>query len=99
MDTEPTELFGGCLKVGLGTWLLAHPGAFSSSSTFSVIAVIPEWAWGGFLLCAGVGRMAALRRGAVPWRRLACLIGFLVWFSFAALFVWSNPPAIGWVAF
>ena len=98
-DTEPVELSGGALKVLLGCWLLLPLDSFGSSPTFAALDVIPEAALGFLLLGVGIGHLLALRDGYVPWRRMASLIGFLVWFTFAATFVWSNPPAMGWLPF
>lgn len=98
-DTEPVELSGGVLKVLLGFWLLLPMDSFASSPTFAVLDVIPETAMGLVLLAVGIGHLLALRDGYVPWRRAASLIGFLIWFTFAATFVWSNPPAMGWLPF
>jgi hypothetical protein len=98
-DTEPAELSGGALKIALGFWLLLPWQTFTSSPTFESLAVVPEWIWGGVLVCVGVMHLAALRDGYRVWRRGACLVGFLVWFSMACTFVIANPPAMGWLLF
>jgi hypothetical protein len=99
MDTEPIELIGGGTKVLMGVWLLIPWQSFTSSPTFAVLGVLPEWAWGTFLLVVGLAHLAALRSGHHSWRGMAALIGFLVWFSFAFVFVVTNPPAFGWIMF
>lgn len=99
MDTEPVELSGGLLKLLIGFWLLLPLQSFQSSITFTALAVVPEWAWGAFLVVVGIGHLAALCDGSPPWRRAASLVGFLTWFTFAAIFVHSNPAAFGWAAF
>lgn len=98
-DTEPVELIGGATKVAMGIWLLLPFETFLSSPTFVTIGAFPEWAWGGFLLVVGTFHLAALHDGRRGWRKWASLIGFLVWFSFAVVFVVTNPPAIGWIMF
>lgn len=98
-DTEPVELMGGGTKVMMGVWLLLPFQSFTSSPTFAALAVLPEWVWGTFLLCVGVFHLAVLRNGDRDWRKWAALIGFLIWVSFGTVFVWTNPPAIGWIMF
>lgn len=98
-DTEPAELSGGILKAAIGFWLLLPLDTFASSPTFAALAVLPEWAWGTALFCAGVFHLGVLRRGNRTWRQRASLLGFLVWFSFAVVFVITNPPAFGFLAF
>jgi uncharacterized membrane protein HdeD (DUF308 family) len=98
-DTEPVELIGGGTKVAMGVWLLLPLQSFSSSPTFAALAILPEWVWGLFLLCVGIFHLAALHNGHRGWRKWAAVVGFLVWFSFGTVFVWTNPPAIGWIMF
>lgn len=98
-DTEPTELAGGTLKVAMGLWLLLPFDTFGSSPTFATLAVLPEWTWAIVLIGLGGFHILALRSGDRDARRLASMIGYLVWFSFAMVFVATNPPAIGWLAF
>lgn len=98
-DTEPAELSGGVLKVALGVWLLLPWDTFSSSPTFRVISIMPEWLWGTSLVGIGVFHLSALRSGDVQQRQVGALIGFLVWFALGSVFVWTNPPAIGWILF
>lgn len=98
-DTEPAELSGGLLKVGIGLWLLLPFDTFESSPTFAVFSILPEWLWGSVLLALGVLHLSALRSGDLDSRRRSATIGYLVWFSFAVTFVTTNPPAIGWLAF
>lgn len=98
-DTEPAELSGGFMKVAIGAWLLLPFDTFESSPTFAVFSILPEWLWGGSLMALGAGHLMALRSGNVDQRRHAATIGYLVWFSFAMVFVFTNPPAIGWLAF
>src|SRR5688572_6041806 len=99
MDTEPVELMGGGAKIVMGVWLLLPFQSFTSSPTFAALSVLPEWLWGTFLLCVGLFHLAALRDGYRGWRKWAALVGFLIWVSFGTVFVWTNPPAIGWVLF
>ncbi len=98
-DTEPVELMGGATKVIMGIWLLLPLESFGSSPSFSTLAVFPEWAWGAFLLVVGLLHLSALHDGRRPWRSWASGVGFVVWFSFAVVFLTSNPPAIGWIMF
>jgi hypothetical protein len=98
-DTEPAELSGGALKVAIGLWLLLPLDTFESSRSFEALTILPEWAWGTLLLCIGVFHIGVLRLGDRDWRQRAALFGFLVWFSFAVVFVTTNPPGIGWLAF
>lgn len=98
-DTEPIELLGGATKAMMGVWLLLPMESFASSRSFSALVVLPEWAWGSFLLLVGVCHLVALHDGNRAWRRRAAFVGFLVWCSFGIVFVWNNPPAIGWVMF
>lgn len=98
-DTEPAELSGGLLKVSIGAWLLLPWDTFESSPTFAVFSILPEWLWGLSLMALGASHLEALRSGNTDHRRHAATIGYLVWFSFAMVFVWTNPPAIGWLAF
>jgi hypothetical protein len=98
-DTEPAELSGGALKCAIGLWLLLPFDTFASSPTFVTLAILPEWVWGTALLCVGVFHLGVLRLGDRSWRQRASLFGFLVWFSFAVVFVFTNPPAFGWLAF
>lgn len=98
-DTEPVELIGGGTKVLMGCWLLLPWTSFTSSPTFATISVLPEWVWGLFLLCLGVFHLGALHSGKRGWRQGAAFVGFLVWCSFGTVFVWANPPAIGWIMF
>lgn len=98
-DTEPAELSGGLLKVGIGFWLLLPMDTFGSSPTFAALSILPEPVWGVVLIALGTFHLSALRSGASAARRHAATIGYLVWFSFAVVFVATSPPAIGWVAF
>lgn len=90
---------GGLLKIVVGVWLLLPWDTFASSSTFRVIGVAPEWAWGTVLFLVGSGHLVVLRDGSRTGRRRASLIGFLFWFSLGSVFVFSNPPALGWLLF
>lgn len=99
MDTEPIELSGGTLKLLAGAWLLMPFGTFETSSVFRLVAVIPEWAWGILLIAIGIGHLMALADGSAGWRRSASLLGFLVWFTFASTFVYSNAAGLSWCAF
>jgi hypothetical protein len=98
-DTEPAELSGGALKVGVGGWLLLPFETFESSPSFVALTILPEWVWGTALLCIGVLHIGVLRLGARSWRQRLSLFGWLVWFSFAAVLVTANPSGIGWLAF
>lgn len=98
-DTEPMELIGGGTKVLMGCWLLMPWTSFTSSPTFATVSIFPEWAWGIFLLIVGMLHLAALRADHRVWRQRAAFVGFLVWCSFGTVFVWANPPAIGWIMF
>lgn len=98
-DTEPVELIGGATKVAMGVWLLMPLRSFASSPTFVTLNLLPEWVWGLFLLALGLLHLAALHNGYRPWRKWSALIGCLVWCSFSIVFVWANPPAIGWIMF
>lgn len=97
MDTEPTEFAGGLLKILVGAWLLVPFDTFHSSPTFAALTVLPEWAWGAALAWLGTWHLVALRRGGRTQRRDACTVGWIVWFSFATLFVYTNPPALGFL--
>jgi hypothetical protein len=99
MDTEPVELIGGGTKVLMGLWLLLPLESFTSSPSFVAISIFSEWLWGLVLLVVGIAHLAALHNGNREWRQWASLIGFLIWFSFAVVFVVANPPAIGWIMF
>lgn len=98
-DTEPAEFSGGLLKVAIGFWLLLPFETFESSPTFAVFSILPEWLWGSALFALGAFHLLALRSGGQEARRHAATIGYLVWFSFAMVFVYTNPPAIDWLAF
>lgn len=98
-DTEPAELMGGLLKVAIGAWLLLPWSTFSASRTFQMMAVAPEWFWGGAFIGIGAFHLYALRKGGVHRRWWAAMIGFTIWFSLAFVFVAANPPAIGWLMF
>jgi len=98
-DTEPVELSGGLLKVAIGFWLLLPFETFESSPTFAVFAILPEWLWGCSLMALGIAHILSLRSGDLDRRRHGSMTGYLVWFSFAMVFVFTNPPAIGWLAF
>lgn len=98
-DTEPAELSGGLMKVAIGFWLLLPWSTFESSPTFAVFSILPEWVWGCSLLALGLAHLLSLRSGNIDRRRHGAMVGYLVWFSFAVVFVATNPPAIGWIAF
>lgn len=98
-DTEPVELSGGLLKVSIGAWLLLPWDTFESSPTFAVFSILPEWLWGCALLAIGAAHLVSLRSGDLDRRRHGATVGYLIWFSFAMVFVFTNPPAIGWLAF
>jgi hypothetical protein len=98
-DVEPAELSGGLMKLFIGIWLLLPLDTFDSSPTFAALAIMPEWLWGVALVTLGSAHLAALHTGHQDRRRNAATVGYLVWFSFAVVFVTTNPPAIGWIAF
>ena len=98
-DTEPIELIGGITKVLMGCWLLLPWDTFASSAAFSVLAVLREQLWGALLILIGAAHLAALYNGHRAWRGWAALIGFLIWFAFACVFVVTNPPGVGWIMF
>lgn len=98
-DTEPAELSGGVMKALIGGWLLLPMDTLASSPTFAALTILPEAVWGGTLAVLGGYHLAALRSGERDRRRQAATVGYLVWFSFAVVFVTTNPPAIGWIAF
>lgn len=98
-DTEPAELSGGLLKMAIGLWLLLPFDTFGSSPTFAALSILPEWLWGVTLIGLGTFHLLALQGGNRDQRRHAATIGYLVWFSFAVVFVATHPPAFGWIAF
>ena len=98
-DTEPVELIGGATKVVMGLWLLLPWDTFGASPTFSVLAVLKEQLWGAVLLAIGLAHLAALYHGHRAWRGWSATIGWLIWFAFAVVFVFTNPPGVGWVLF
>jgi hypothetical protein len=98
-DTEPAELSGGLLKVAIGVWLLLPMDTIGSSPTFSALSILPEWTWGMMLTALGSWHLFVLRDGDRTRRRTASTVAYYFWFSLAILFVSTNPPAIGWLAF
>jgi hypothetical protein len=94
-DTEPTELSGGLLKAVIGFWLLLPVQTFSNAPAFEAVSVIPESAWGVFLVVVGVLHLAALRNGHAGWRRWAALIGCFIWCAMGLTFMAANPAGIG----
>ncbi len=95
-DTEPTELAGGLMKLLIGGWLLLP---HDTTSTFSLLTIAPEWAWGVVMALLGGGHWFALRDGYVRWRRAAAMLGFLVWFYLALTALWFNPASLGFALF
>lgn len=98
-DTEPVEMAGGLLKVSIGFWLLLPFDTFGSSPTFRALAVMPEWLWGSSLIVVGLLHLHALMDGDRRRRWRGSMVGFVVWFAMAFVFVATNPPALGWIAF
>lgn len=98
-DTEPVELIGGGTKTLMGVWLLLPWKTFAGSASYLVLSVLPEWLWGSFLLAVGLLHLTALYSGNRRARKYASFAGFLVWASFGTVFLWANPPAIGWIMF
>lgn len=98
-DTEPAELSGGLLKVAIGFWLLLPMDTIGSSPTFAALAILPEWLWGAMLVTLGAWHLLVLRMGRRRERQRAATVAYYFWFSLAVLFVSTNPPSIGWLAF
>lgn len=98
-DTEPEELRAATTDILVGFWLFLPFNTFSASPTFYVMTVLPELIWAlGFLTLGGVG-LYILRSGDLEKRRKIALINFLIWGALAFVFVFGNPPAIGWLLF
>lgn len=98
-DTEPTEMFGGMLKVLIAVVLLLPLQTFSGNRVYGMLSVLPEPIWGAVLLVFGVTHLLALRSGNRAWRRGMALAGFLIWFTWSVSFFDGNPSNTGGVVY
>lgn len=99
MDTEPTELGGGLLKVAIGVQLLLPLSTFGTSVSFQTLSIFPEWAWGMVLVLLGAIHLMALQSGKHGPRRWTARMGAFVWMSISATFWIANPASLGAVIF
>lgn len=98
-DTEPTEMAGGLLKLGLAAVLLTPPDTFGGSPVYWMLSAVPELVWALVLLVFGCAHLGSLRAGHRAWRRLMSLTGFLIWFTWWVSFVLGNPASTGAVVY
>jgi hypothetical protein len=98
-DTEPTEMFGGLLKLLLAAVLILPHGTFESSRVYGMLSALPEPVWAAVLLVFGVVHLAAIRGGDRGRRRMMSLAGFLIWFTWAASFFEGTPTNTGGVVY
>jgi hypothetical protein len=97
-DTEPSELHGGISKIAIGSQLLLPYSTFAGApAVYRDFMAIPEPVWGIAFLVAGVGHLAAIRRGARGWRAASSAIGFAFWLVLAFLFFHANAGTLGGV--
>lgn len=99
-DTEPSEMFGGAMKIGLAG-VLAYPNDTFGSTTrvYGMLSILPEPIWAVVLLVFGVVHLAALRSGVRSTRRWTALAGFLIWFTWSVSFFLGNPANTGGVVY
>lgn len=98
-DTEPTEMFGGLLKLLLAGLLLLPYDTFGGARVYGLLSVLPESVWAVVLLLFGCVHLLALRHGVRTWRRWMALAGFLIWFTWAISFVLGSPSNTGCVVY
>lgn len=98
-DTEPTELFGGLLKIGLAIILVMPLNTFGSTRVYGMLSVLPEGIWAALLLLAGTLHLRAVRTGRRSLRRTMALVGFLIWFTWSISFIEGNPANTGGVVY
>lgn len=98
-DTEPTEMSGGLLKLGLAVVLLTPRDTFGSSVVYSLLSVVPEPIWGVVLLVFGCLHLGSLHNGARSWRRAMAGVGFLIWFCWWVSFALGSTASTGSVVY
>jgi len=96
MDTRSLETASAATLALVGVTLLAPASTFSANPTaFAAMTALPEWAWGGLLMVAGLVQSYAVARRNARGRRWAALAA-LAFFSFlAALYFIANPLNLG----
>jgi hypothetical protein len=98
-DTEPTEMFGGLMKLLLAVLLLVPVDTFNRSSVYGLLSVLPEPVWGAVMLVFGGVHLLSLRHGNRHWRRWMALAGFLIWFSWSVSIFVGAPSSTGGVVY
>lgn len=74
MDTRSLETASAATLALVGVTLLAPASTFSANPTaFAAMTALPEWAWGGLLMVAGLVQSYAVARRNARGRRWAAL--------------------------
>lgn len=98
-DTEPTEMFGGVMKLLLAGVLISPQDTFGSARVYGMLSALPEPIWGAVMLVFGTVHLLALRHGVRAWRRWMALTGFLIWFTWSVSFILGSPSNTGAVVY
>lgn len=85
-DWEVVEIQCAFFKIGWGIWLLLPFHTFGGASYRGLATVMPEVAWGIFILFIGIVHFRAVFSKHLWFRKLMIFSGFSFWLYMALIF-------------